>query len=61
MGSDAEPEAMARPVIYGNRHMIFGGQAGGYGFTVLDGSRPDPWRYLMEAEPDNSAAGADQR
>jgi hypothetical protein len=61
MGSDAEPEAMARLVIYGNRHMIFGCLAGGYGFTVLDGSRPDPWRYLMEAEPDNSADVADQR
>src|SRR5918994_6681692 len=26
-----------------------------YGFTDLDGSQPDGWRYLVEAETDNSA------
>jgi hypothetical protein len=30
-------------------------------FTDLDGSQPDAWRYLVEAENDNSADVADQR
>lgn len=60
MGSDAEPEAMAECIIYGNRHMAFGGLAE-YGFIDLDGSQPDAWRYLVEAETDNSADVADHR
>jgi hypothetical protein len=61
MGSDAEPEAMAGCIIYGNRHMTFGGLAAEYGFIDLDGSQPDAWRYLVEAETDNSADIADHR
>ena len=61
MGSDAEPEAMAGRIICGNRHMTVGGLAAEYGFTDLDGSQPDAWRYLAEAETDNSADVADHR
>jgi hypothetical protein len=31
------------------------------GFTDLDGSQPDVWCYLAEAETDNSADVADYR
>ena len=55
MGSDAEPEAMAGCTIYGNRHMTFSSLAAEYGFIDLDGSQPDAWRYLLEAQTDNSA------
>jgi hypothetical protein len=58
MGSDAEREAMAGWIIYGHSLMTIGGLAAEYGFTDLDGSHPDAWRYLVEAETDNSA---DQR
>jgi hypothetical protein len=51
---------MAECIIYGNRHMAFGGLAE-YGFIDLDGSQPDAWRYLVEAETDNSADVADHR
>ncbi len=61
MGSDAEPEAMAGRIIYGNRHMSAGCLAAEYGFTDLDGSLPDAWRYLVEAETDNSADVAGHR
>jgi hypothetical protein len=61
MGSDAEPEAMAGRIIYGNRHMTVSGLASEYGFTDLDGSQPDAWRYLAEAETDNGADVADYR
>jgi hypothetical protein len=27
-----------------------GGLAGEYGFTDVDGSRPDCWRYLLEVQ-----------
>jgi hypothetical protein len=59
MGSDAEPEAMAECIIYGNRHMTFGGLTAEYGFIELDGSQPEAWRYLVET--DNSADVADHR
>jgi hypothetical protein len=52
MGSDAEPEAMAGCIIYGNRHMTFGSRAR---YIDLDGSQPDAWRYLLEAQTDNSS------
>ena len=62
MGSDAEPEAMAGCIIYGNRHMTFGSLAAEYGFIDIDGSQPDGWRYLLEAQTDNSDdVGADHR
>jgi hypothetical protein len=61
MGSDAEPEAMAGRIIYGNRHMTVGGLAAEYPFTDLDGSQPHVWRYLVEAETDNSVDVADHR
>ncbi len=61
MGSGAEPEAMAGRTIYGNRHMSVGGLAAEYGFTELDGSQPDAWGYLVEAETDSSADVADHR
>jgi len=61
MGSDAEPEAMAGRINYSNRHMTVGGLAAEYGFTDLDGSQPEAWRYLAEAETDNSADVADHR
>ena len=52
---------MVGRIIYGNRHMTVGGLAAEYGFTDLDGSQPDAWRYLAEAETDNSADVADHR
>ncbi len=52
---------MAECIIYGNRHMTFGGLAAEYGFIDLDGSQPDAWRYLVETETDNSADVADHR
>jgi hypothetical protein len=55
MGSDAEPEAMAGCIIYGNRHMTFGSLAAEHGYIDLDGSQSDAWRYLLEAQTDNSA------
>ena len=61
MGSDAESGAMAARIIYGNRHMTDGGLASEYRFTDLDGSQPDPWRYLGEAETNNGADVADRR
>jgi hypothetical protein len=61
MGSDPEPEAMAGCIIYGNRQMTVGGLAAEYAFTDLEGSQLDAWRYLVEAETDNSADVADFR
>jgi hypothetical protein len=61
MGSDAEREAMAGRLIYGRSHMTIGGLAAEYGFTDLDGSQADAWRYLVEAETDNGAGVAVQR
>jgi hypothetical protein len=61
MGSDAVPKAMARRIIYGNKCMTIGGLAGEYGFTNLDGSQPDAWCYLVEAETYNSANVAEHR
>jgi hypothetical protein len=61
MGSDAEREAMAGRLIYGRSHITTGGLAAEYGFTDLDGSQADAWRYLVEAETHNSAGVAAQR
>jgi hypothetical protein len=52
---------MVGRIIYGNRHMTVGGLSAEYGFTDLDGSQPDAWRYLVEAETDNSADVAEHR
>jgi hypothetical protein len=41
--------------------MTVGGLAAEYWFTDLDVSQPDAWRYLVEAETDNSPDVADQR
>jgi hypothetical protein len=42
--------------------MIFGSLAAEYGFIDIDGSQPDGWRYLLEAQTDNSDdVGADHR
>jgi NAD(P)-dependent dehydrogenase (short-subunit alcohol dehydrogenase family) len=35
---------------YNGRSLSSGGLAGEYGFTDLDGSRPDCWRYLVEVQ-----------
>jgi hypothetical protein len=58
MSSHAEPEAMAGRIIYGISQMTIGSRAAD-GFTDLDGSQPDPWRYLVET--DNGADVADRR
>jgi hypothetical protein len=56
MSSDAEPEAMAGRINYGNWHMTVGGLVAEYSFTDFDASQPDCWRYLVESETDYSAA-----
>jgi hypothetical protein len=61
MGSDAEPEAMARRVNCSNRHMTVGGLAAEYGFTDFDSSQLEAWRYLGKAETGMFADVADQR
>jgi NAD(P)-dependent dehydrogenase (short-subunit alcohol dehydrogenase family) len=35
---------------WNGRSLSSGGLAGAYGFTDLDGSRPDAWRYLVEVQ-----------
>ncbi|MGW3466642.1 SDR family oxidoreductase [Streptomyces olivaceoviridis] len=35
---------------FNGRSLSSGGLAGVYGFTDLDGSRPDAWRYLVEVQ-----------
>ncbi|MFI8497158.1 SDR family oxidoreductase [Streptomyces sp. NPDC085524] len=48
----ADPE-VAR---WNGRSLSSGGLAGVYGFTDLDGSRPDAWRYMVEVQdPDRPA------
>jgi NAD(P)-dependent dehydrogenase (short-subunit alcohol dehydrogenase family) len=42
----ADPERMR----HGGRSLSSGGLAREYGFTDLDGSRPDCWRYLVEVQ-----------
>ncbi|MFE2170280.1 SDR family oxidoreductase [Streptomyces sp. NPDC059447] len=41
---------------WNGRSLSSGGLAGVYGFTDLDGSRPDAWRYMVEVQDPNHPA-----
>ncbi|MFF4319677.1 SDR family oxidoreductase [Streptomyces sp. NPDC001568] len=50
----ADPEVSR----WNGRSLSSGGLAGVYGFTDLDGSRPDAWRYMVEVQDPGRPADA---